>query len=292
MSHKNKVSLVDQVKLALDEKLAIGQSKFLDKSLNQTGDKIYSWETYRNYLKHNCYFVLWCKENYKCKTLEQCRSHVDEWLTTRSHLSAYTVKFEAAALAKLFHCSTKEFIKTRARKRSEISRSRGEKIRDKHFSEEKNKEFVQFCKSTGLRRNELKSLTGNKLLLKEGFYYIQVDSGAKGGRYREVPIIGDVETIVSRMNLSGSNKVWSRIPSGADIHSYRADYATAFYLNKTRELHLIPKKERYCRKDRKGLWLDKKTMLATSKALGHNRISIIAEHYLSDLVFHPTGKEG
>lgn len=218
---------------------------------------------------------------------------MNEWLSSRSHLSAYTVKIEAAALAKLYQCSTKDFIKTRARTRSEISRSRGDKIRDKHFSEEKNKEFVQFCKSTGLRRNELKSLTGNKLLLKEGIYFIQIDSGAKGGRYREVPIIGDVKSIVSRMNLCGSNKVWSRIPTGADIHSYRADYATSFYLHKARELHLIPKKERYyCRKDRKGLWLDKKAMLATSKALGHNRISIIAEHYLSDLVFHPTGKEG
>lgn len=286
MSHKNKVSLVDQVKLALDEKLAIGQSKFLDKSLKQTCDKIYSWETYRNYLKHNCYFVLWCKDNFKCKTLEQCRLHVDEWLSSRSLLSAYTVKLEAAALAKLYQCSTKEFIKTRARKRSEITRSRGEKFRDKHFSEENNQEFVQFCKSTGLRRSEIKSLTGNKLLLKEGVYYIKVDSGAKGGRYREVPIFGVVESIVSRMKHCEHEKVWPKVPTGADIHSYRADYATAFYLSKARELHLIPKSDRYyCRKDRKGLWLDKKAMLATSIALGHNRISIIAEHYLSDLAF-------
>lgn len=286
MSHKNKLSLVDQVKLALDEKLAIGQSKYLDKSLKQTSDKIYSWETYRNYLKHNCYFVLWCKDNFKCKTLEQCRLHVDEWLSSRSHLSAYTVKLEAAALAKLYQCSTNEFIKNRARKRSEITRSRGKKVRDKHFSEEKNQEFVQFCKSTGLRRNELKSLTGNKLLLKEGVYYIKVDSGAKGGRYREVPIFGDVESIVSRMKYCEHEKVWPTVPTGADIHSYRADYATAFYLSKARKPHLIPKSDRYCcRKDRKGLWLDKKAMLATSHALGHNRISIIAGHYLSDLAY-------
>lgn len=218
---------------------------------------------------------------------------MDEWLTSGSHLSAYTVKLEASALAKLFHCSTKDSIKTRARKRSELSRSRGDKIRDKHFSEEKNKEFVQFCKCTSLRRNEIKSLTGDKLILKDDIYYIQVDSCAKGGRYREVPIIGDVNAIVVRMKLCGDNKVWSRIPTGADIHSYRADYATAFYLQKARKLHLIPKKEcYYCRKDRKDLWLDIIAMLATSKALGHNRISVIAEHYLSDLVFNSSGKEG
>ena len=36
----------------------------------------------------------------------------------------------------------------------------------------------------------------------------------------------------------------------------------------------------YCRGDRKGTWLDKNAMLAASKALGHNRISIIASNYL------------
>lgn len=293
MSHKNKVPLVDQVKLALDEKLAIGQSKYLDKSLKQNSNKIYSWDTYRNYLKHNCYFVLWCKENYKCKTLDQCRSHIDEWLITRVHLSAYTIKLEAAALAKLYNCSTKEFIPTKARYRSEITRSRGKKIRDKHFSEINNQEFVQFCKSTGLRRNELKSLTGDKLIQKDGIYYIKVDAGSKGGRHREVPIIGDVDFIVARMMNAGLNKVWNRLPSGADIHSYRADYATALYLSHKRKILSIPKKERYCcRGDRKGLWLDKKAMLITSKALGHNRINVIAEHYLSDLVFNSYNEMG
>lgn len=286
MSHKNKVPLVDQVKNTLDSKLAIGQSKYLDKTLKQASDKIYSWDTYRNYLKHNCYFVLWCKENYKCKTLEQCRSHIDEWLITRVHLSAYTIKLEAAALAKLYDCSTKEFIPTKARYRSEITRSRGKKVRDKHFSETRNQEFIEFCKSTGLRRNELKSLTGDKLIKKDAIYYIKVDAGSKGGRHREVPIMGDVNAVVRRMIAAGSNKVWSHIPTGADIHSYRADYTTTNYLTHRRELSEIPMKERYCcRKDRKGLWLDKKAMLITSKALGHNRINVIAEHYLSDLVF-------
>ena len=67
MSHKNKKSLVDQVKQSLDSKLAIGRSKHQDKlSENErkeiTSNYIYSWETYRSYLKHGCYFVLWCKE--------------------------------------------------------------------------------------------------------------------------------------------------------------------------------------------------------------------------------------
>jgi len=48
-----------------------------------------------------------------------------------------------------------------------------------------------------------------------------------------------------------------------------------------RPLDKIPKKERYCcRSDLKGVWYDKKAMLIASSALGHNRISIIAAHYI------------
>ena len=160
MSHKNKVPLVDQVKQALDNKLAIGCSRHHDKlSENDpketTSNYIYCWNTYRNYLKHGCYFVLWCKEEYRCKTLEECRSNVDEWLESRKALSASPQKLEASSLAKIYGCSTSEFIKTDSRLRANIKRSRGKKKRDAHFSETKNRELVVFCRSVGLRRAEL-----------------------------------------------------------------------------------------------------------------------------------------
>lgn len=168
MSHKSKVPFVDQVKQALDSKLAIGRSKHQDKLSEKerkeiTSNYIYSWETYRSYLKHGCYFVLWCKGKYRCKTLEQCRSHVDEWLESRKALSASTQKLEASSLTKIFGCSTAEFIKTDERLRANIKRSRGTKKRDTHFSETKNKELVEFCRATGLRRAELSALMGNCL---------------------------------------------------------------------------------------------------------------------------------
>ena len=288
MSHKNKVPLVDQVKQALDSKLAIGRSKHQDKLSEKerkeiTSNYIYSWETYRSYLKHSCYFVLWCKEKYRCKTLEQCRSHVDEWLEIRSALSASTQKLEASSLAKIYGCSTAEFIKTDERLRANIKRSRGKKKRDAHFSETKNQELVEFCKSTGLRRAELSALKGNCLKEEDGTVYIIVQSGAKGGKYREAPVIGNLDLVVRKMNEAGSKKVWSKISNAADIHSYRGDYATAMYLKNARPLESIPKSERYyCRKDKVGFWYDKEAMKITSKALGHNRISVIAGHYLNN----------
>ena len=193
MSHKNKLSLVAQVQCALETQLAIGQSKHADKALNATQDKIYAWSTFRDYMKHANYFAAYCKREHHCRTLAECRPYVDEWLLTRSELSAYTQKLEAASLAKLYGCSTKDFVQTKTRRRADITRSRGTKARDKHFSEANHRDFVEFCKSTGLSRSELAALTGNKLKWIGSQPYIVVDAGSKGGRYREAPVTGNVD---------------------------------------------------------------------------------------------------
>lgn len=291
-------SLTHQVKVALDSKLAIGRSKHHDKLNGGIQDKIYSWNTYKTYMKHNNYFVKWVKETYGARTLQDCRPYVDEWLTKRAEegVSAYTQKLEASALAKMYGCSTKDFIKTEVRHRANISRSRGEKVRDKHFSEERNKEFVNFCKSTGLRRAELQALTGDKLKFKDGKPYIVVDKGAKGGRYREAPVIGNkeaVEAVIEKMKSAGSGKVFDKISNGADIHGYRSEYASNYYKSIARPIESIPydkinkgsgkayQSEVYhCRGDLKGVKYDKVAMLEVSRALGHNRIDVIAGHYI------------
>ncbi len=112
-------------------------------------------------------------------------------------------------------------------------------------------------------------------------YYISVQKGGKGGKQRTVEIIGNVENVVSLMRKSGSKKVFSNIPNGADVHGYRADYANALYKRYTRNLKDISKEEKYiCRADLKGVIYDKKAMAIVSENLGHSRISVIAQSYL------------
>jgi integrase len=201
-------------------------------------------------------------------------------MESRKDLSAYTQKLSASALCKLYGESLEELeITTKRAARSEITRSRGTAKRDKHFSEEKNAEFVEFCRSTGLRRSEITKLRGDQLLQEEGQWYIQTTG--KGGRFRIITICGDVELVVRKMQAAGTGKAWKKIPQNADIHSYRADYASRIYLKYARPIEEIPRKERYiCRKDKAGIVYDKIAMLEASKALGHNRISVVGEHYL------------
>lgn len=300
MSHKNKKCLKMQSKEVLDGLKSFGRSKYRDKQnaaaeydrIKPAGiskqeyindalrPHIYSYRTYGSYVKHLNYFLKWCEEIYHCKTLKQCREHVDEWLQERidTGLSAYTLKLEAAALGKLYQEPTSNFTPTPSRERGNITRSRGYAVRDSCFSLEKNSEIIAFCRATGLRRAELEALTGSQLLEKSDGYYIAVKG--KGGRYREAPVIGPhAEEVAARMRAAGNGKVWTKVPSHMDVHSYRSEYATAIYMAYARDP--IPKEDRYfCRGDRKGTVMDRFAMMQASEALGHSRIDVVAGHYI------------
>lgn len=304
-----KLTLLEQAKERLDGQLAIGESKHADKiryrkdadgklildadghkiieNKDATAHKIYSWNTYRTYLKHSNYFVQWCRKEYGCKTLQACKKHCDEYLEKliAEEKSAYTVKLTACALAKLYKVSSKDFTPTPTRQRKNIARSRGETVRDHHFSEKNNAELISFCRCTGLRRAELSQLRGDDLIEKDGKYFLKIHRATKGGRERVSPIVGsekEIMAVVERMQKSGTGKVWSKVSGNADIHGYRSEYCTRVYKMYARDIKDISDRKEiyYCRSDLKGVRYDKAAMLKASKALGHNRINVIASHYL------------
>lgn len=261
---------------------------------------------------------------------------MNEWLQARADqgLSAWTVQLEAKALGKLYGINPEDenYFNPPKRNREDIKRSRGDRVRDKHFSVTNNDELIKFCKGTGLRRSELGMLKGGDLVTKEEIereiaaiesvpvqertpaeekrlgvlqdtrlfdcrYYIHVRNG-KGGRERVSPIVGkNAAQIVERIrNTPSDEKVWQHIHQSADIHGYRAEYATDIYRAHARPIEEIPydrvnkgtgrkfQSDVYtCRKDESGKKLDKKAMLICSKALGHNRIEVVANNYIRGL---------
>lgn len=125
-----------------------------------------------------------------------------------------------------------------------------------------------------------------------------VHTKEKGGRERIAPIIGaHAQEIVDRFKATDPDeKVWQHVPQNADIHSYRGDYATTMYKMYARKLDQIPydrvnkgtgkayQSEVYtCRKDEAGKKLDRLAMLMCSKALGHNRVEVVANNYIRGL---------
>lgn len=249
MGHKNKVSLRDQICAAYDNMLAIGESKNAGKAAGNVADKIYSWETYRSYLKHACYFADWVKEQpapaelgHKVRTLDEARRFVEPFLQSGidRNLSPHSLKLQAAALAKLYHCKSTDFgVDLPSRARAKVTRSRGDKIRDKDFNEDLHQDLVTFCRCTGLRRSELEQIRGGDLREVDGRYYLEVTRGTKGGRPRTSPIVGsdeEVKAVVEQLRAAGSNKVYPYVNTHADVHGYRAEYATRIYNAHKRDL--------------------------------------------------------
>ena len=287
MGHKNKKTLIKQVNDELDAQFreGKGRQKHLDKQIDGgTSGRIYTDTTLKNYKKHCCYFVRFCRERYGCKTLEECREHVGERMGTRAELSAWTQHLEASALAKLYHCKTEDLgVSLPPRKRSDIKRSRGKTKYDAHFSEEKNKDIVTFGKCTGLRRRELGKIRGTDLVCEDGKYSLIVTDGTKGRRSRVSPVMGSPEEIALVVRLcgaAGDGRIFAKVPHAMDEHSYRKEYANRVYQAEKRPLETLTEKQKYyCRGDMKGVVYDRRALIKASEALGHSRISIIPSNY-------------
>ena len=340
MGRRNKAYSKDLHQQAYDRLTgmqAFGESKKEATAHGEEKYKIYSFNTYKSYWKHTKYFIKYIKENHpECTTLKSAKKYVNEWLQVRvdQGLSAWTVQLEAKAMGKLYGISPDDenYFKPPKRNREDIKRSRGDRVRDRHFSKTNNDELIKFCRGTGLRRKELQELRGKDLVSREQIeaeisqlesvpveqrapsvtkrlemlqdarmfpeeWFIHVRNG-KGGRERLSPIIGkNAGQIIERItDTPPEEKVWQHVHYCADIHGYRAEYATAIYKAHARAIEEIPydrvnrgtgrryQSEVYtCRKDEAGKKLDKAAMLICSKALGHNRISVVADNYIRGL---------
>ncbi len=352
MGRRNKVYAKDLHQQAYEKLTGMfeegfGQSKKEARVDGTDKNKIFTSNTYNTYWKHIKYFIAWLKvEHPTCTTIKAARKYVNEWLQMRTdqvdakgqHLSAWTIQTEAASLNKLYQIDKSDqgrFIPPK-RNRADIKRSRGDALRDKHFSAKNNDELIKFCRGTGCRRNVLERLEGRdywpRERMEQELWSIEkrVEAGEKlsrkweahasclrdalrtfpnendfvhhrkdkNGRYRFAPIIGAYKgDIIERFGKTKEReKVWLYVSSNADIHGYRSDYATDLYKQNARRIEDIPYDRinrgtgrRFqsavyvCRKDEAGKRLDKQAMLICSKALGHNRLSVVADNYLRGL---------
>lgn len=281
-----KGSIIYQTKMRFRELDAIGTKKPKDSNL------IHGIQTMRTYLNHALKFVTYCRDNYGCKSLEDCKPYIKEYIEG-NNCSPSVKKVQRSALAKMYGVKSSDLgnIATGRRSRASVKRSRGSAIRDKHFNEKgKYKPYVDFCRATGLRKVEVESLLGTSFFKDEkGNSFLKVTKNTKGGRFRTVPVLKEYASFVEEIcSKAGNNKVIQYIasdrlkaPNGADTHSYRANYAKSLYDRLKRPLDQVPTEERYfCRNELKGIVYDRKAMEQVSQALGHTRVSVIAQSYL------------
>ena len=121
--------------------------------------------------------------------------------------------------------------------------------------------------------------------LSKKFPQVRIRNG-KGGKERFVPIFAkdkkELTEIINTFKIAGDKKVFGKLPSHYDNHFYRGEYAKRAYKKFARPIRNIRDKKEvyYCREERKGDAFDRNAMLITSQFLGHNRVDVIARHYL------------
>lgn len=309
---KKKYTLRKDMQSKLDSYLKNGKNSSRDKDKNNkedlTKNKIYSYVTYKNY-KRSCYKLAdYLYKNHKeVRQLKDLKiKHVNNYLQYMvvKGYSAPTINSSKAAIAKLMQISSKEFLQTPRVKRENITRSRGMKERDKHISKETENYYAKFTTAIGGRRSEMEELRGTDLVIKtlkvelkdkHGNKYVKVLSNkypqvkirnGKGGKERFAPIFArnkeELTEIINTFKVAGDSKVFEKLPSHFDNHFYRGQYAKRAYKKFSRPIREINNKKEiyFCRGDKAGEAYDRKAMLMTSKFLGHNRVDVIARHYL------------
>lgn len=268
-------------------KAGMGSKRSEDKAEADTRNKIYSKATFETYKQQFRHFADWLEKAHpEAETLEDAREFVNEYLRHLIELerSAYSISTAKAAIAKIMGVEATQFIATPPRLRADIKRSRGVAERDKHISDKKEEELARFTSATGLRRKEMTMIRAEDLFFKNGQAYLNIDKGTKGGKSRVAKIVGKTEEEtkdIVKWIQSKEGRLFNKLSSNYDNHYYRATYANRLYNELKRDIDDIPAQERYVmRKERAGEVYDKHAMLQVSRALGHNRISVIAQSYL------------
>ena len=221
------------------------------------------------------------QKNHGCQYIEEAEEHVREYLEQRIKTqSPWTVRAECAGISKLYQKSMNSWgVALPARKRDDIVQHRVDKWVS-HFSPQRNTDLVCFCMATGLRRRELKAAAPYDVYEEDGLVYVK--TVGKGGKFRIVPCLNrDPLRIAQAAAAAGKTKIFDHVPKYAPTHMYRAQFAQTMYAQLARPLDEVPKEERYiCRGTKKGIVYDRLALAQTSRALGHNRLDVIACNYL------------
>ena len=280
----------------------IGRKKHEDKATeNGTKDKVYMDTTFKTYkaawldFVRTMQAVQFTVSGHRPRTLEEAKEFVPEFIEILKRrpgkmgaptMSPYSIWTKFSGVAKVLGLTASDY-ELPPRHSAEVRRSRTETVGDKHFSEENNRDLILFCRTVGLRNaKELTKIRGTDLYTPEGERpYILVKG--KGGRVRMAHLYGsdeEIRRVIEMMHEAAENKVWPHVPSHADVHAFRADYAVRVYCSYARDVSTLSGHDRYCcRGAKKGIVYDREALQMTSEELGHSRESVMAMHYMHGL---------
>ena len=292
---RNQKSLGIQLHERMEELNRIGQTKHDKKVMVQQfaknndlyinplkNDGIYSYSTYNAYKQTSIEFTRWLQQIYPdVKNINQITSeHAKEYLLYRQDkgLSKWTVDKDMAALNKVLKLEmTKKEIGLDRKSYKESVRSRKDAKMDKKYNPEKYKAQITIAKATGIRRQSMLKISPENFIFDRNGTAIRVKVKEKGGKTRIAKILDsykqDVTNIINQSikEKGMSNKIFDKYTSKIDNHAFRGEYARNLYQE-------LIDKQGFNKADVQGY--DSNVLKTVSRNLGHERISVVIQHYL------------
>lgn len=279
-----------QIKQILAPMRRRSASRHDDKYQHRSPSGIYSDTTYKVYVQQCSKFAYWVESSYGVHKVAEMAPYAKEYIDTLP--SAWSQKTALSAMRKLYGADSLKDVQTASRSRDTISRSRQKSdYTEHHYSEAKHTADTDLMAHLGLRRSEYPQLRGGMVTQKEDGHYYVCGIHGKGGKLRDVRILGDDSATIARIQATPAGEaVIPHISAACPVHAIRAEYACNLYKEIARPITPdgqaplsgdCPKGELYyCRNDKQGTVYDRSAMKVVSESMGHNRVSVIAENYL------------
>lgn len=287
----------------IDELLRIGEKKVKDDKDNPNrAEGIHSIRTADTYRSIANSFADFLKGQGVRSMAEIERQHIEDYMLSRSDLSAYTHSRDLSAINKLLDTRyiPRDF-GFQDRKYSHITNNRGTALYDTSEAK-RNREQLDFVRATGIRRQSIATITPEQAIRNASGQVIGFNVIEKGGRERNCVVLEQerqrvTELVNQKSTEQGANAPMFRaVDSNANPHYARREYTQALYTDlklaheqgydyydglRSRfinEQALDKAVSRYNNEIVRGY--DRDVMGEVSLNMGHNRIDVILYHYL------------
>ena len=201
--------------------------------------------TRKQYARQTKQFVKFCREQFNCRTFEECALHIQEYsdYLQMQEYSASTIHTYLASVCGVFDIKLNEIVKP-VRHTADYKRGRGGILMDAQNDLENPRwtYIVEFQRKVGLRRDELMKLTGRDLVRDEsGYLCVRVRSG-KGGKTQLQRILEEDEPFIRAYfeNIAPTERIFDAkyFKNDLNFHALRAESARKYYyylINKMKE---------------------------------------------------------
>lgn len=291
MKKRKKMTILEFGTMNLRDKKSRGYGRSKHRAKQKNNGKtdptmIHTSETYK---KYKGITILFCRfldsMHYSRTDFSGLKEKVQMFLKSlqAQKYSPCTICSYASALKKAYDLHNVKFDLPSC-SRENITKVRELVLEDGYWEEQSIAIILARC--TGLRRRkELAVLRSDDCFTRFSGKRLsfRVRQG-KGGKARYVDVFGSEEELSAILALVKERKdqtllLAKELPR--QTMTYRAEYALRVYFRFARPIDSLKHKEKYfCRSDMKGFVFDRAAMLHASRALGHNRLNVIAKSYL------------